>query len=168
VGAAVNRWYDPKTGRWLSENPIQADVNLYRYVGNGPTNWIDPTGFGYIPPSQIPGFPGYPPSPPSGPVTVPLPPGGPSLWPPETPGDNIVIIPPDGGGGGSIGGGGIGGGGTIDELPVVRPVPPGRLMPETPPGYYENLTQCLEPEFEKWLEVEPDPWRLIIKPGPQG
>jgi RHS repeat-associated protein len=41
------RWYDPKTGRWLSPDPINflaGDTNLYRYVGNGPTNYTDPSG----------------------------------------------------------------------------------------------------------------------------
>jgi RHS repeat-associated protein len=43
----LNRWYDASTGRWLSEDPISfaaGDVNLYRYVGNGPVNWTDPSG----------------------------------------------------------------------------------------------------------------------------
>ena len=41
------RWYDPKTGRFISQDPTSfaaGDVNLYRYVGNGPTNATDPTG----------------------------------------------------------------------------------------------------------------------------
>ena len=43
----LNRWYDPRTGRFLSEDPIglaAGDANLYRYVGNSPTNGTDPTG----------------------------------------------------------------------------------------------------------------------------
>ena len=39
--------YDPKNGRWTSEDPIAfdgGDPNLYRYVGNAPTNATDPTG----------------------------------------------------------------------------------------------------------------------------
>ena len=43
----LNRWYDPTTGRWLSEDPIgfgAEDANLYRYVGNGPMNGSDPLG----------------------------------------------------------------------------------------------------------------------------
>jgi RHS repeat-associated protein len=42
-----NRWYDPATGRWMSQDPIgfqAGDQNLYRYVENGPTNKIDPMG----------------------------------------------------------------------------------------------------------------------------
>jgi len=41
------RWYDPDTGRWRSEDPIRwaaGDENLYRYVGNSPTNFTDPSG----------------------------------------------------------------------------------------------------------------------------
>jgi uncharacterized protein RhaS with RHS repeats len=39
--------YDPTIGRWTSQDPIgfeAGDANLYRYVGNGPTNAVDPTG----------------------------------------------------------------------------------------------------------------------------
>jgi RHS repeat-associated protein len=42
-----NRYYDPGTGRFLSQDPIgfgAGDTNLYRYVGNSPTNFIDPSG----------------------------------------------------------------------------------------------------------------------------
>ena len=43
-----NRWYDPETGRFISEDPIGfagGDVNLYGYVGNNPYGYIDPFGF---------------------------------------------------------------------------------------------------------------------------
>ena len=46
------RWYDPKTGRFISQDPTSfaaGDVNLYRYVGNGPTNATDPTGLRLTP-----------------------------------------------------------------------------------------------------------------------
>jgi len=42
------RFYDPKAGRFISEDPIGfggGDVNLYRYVGNSPSNYVDPLGF---------------------------------------------------------------------------------------------------------------------------
>jgi RHS repeat-associated protein len=47
------RWYDTTVGRWINEDPIgfaAGDTNLSRYVSNGPTNAIDPTGLtDYIP-----------------------------------------------------------------------------------------------------------------------
>ncbi len=46
------RYYDPKIGRFISEDPIGldgGDVNLFGYVGNSPVNKIDPFGlFMYI------------------------------------------------------------------------------------------------------------------------
>ncbi len=42
-----NRWYDPKQGRFISQDPIGfagGDENLYRYVGNSPTNYKDSNG----------------------------------------------------------------------------------------------------------------------------
>jgi RHS repeat-associated protein len=41
------RYYDPKTQRFISEDPIElsgGDVNLYAYVGNSPQNDTDPLG----------------------------------------------------------------------------------------------------------------------------
>jgi RHS repeat-associated protein len=41
------RWYEPPIGRWMSEDPIGfggEDTNLQRYVGNDPTNAVDPSG----------------------------------------------------------------------------------------------------------------------------
>ena len=38
------RYYDPETGRFLAQDPIQSDPNLYRYVGNNPVNSNDPSG----------------------------------------------------------------------------------------------------------------------------
>jgi RHS repeat-associated protein len=42
-----NRYYDPKTGRFTTKDPIGfngGDVNLFRYVGNNPVNDTDPYG----------------------------------------------------------------------------------------------------------------------------
>ena len=44
------RYYDPKVGRFLSEDPIGfdgGDVNLYAYVGGNPVMGIDPFGLAY-------------------------------------------------------------------------------------------------------------------------
>lgn len=41
------RDYNPLIGRWTSKDPILfggGDTNLYRYVGNDPVNFIDPSG----------------------------------------------------------------------------------------------------------------------------
>ena len=39
------RYYDPKTSRFLSEEPLGIDgFNPYSYVNNNPINYIDPTG----------------------------------------------------------------------------------------------------------------------------
>ena len=41
-----NRWYDPQTGRFLSQDPIglAGGVNLYAYAGNNPVSFSDPFG----------------------------------------------------------------------------------------------------------------------------
>jgi len=38
------RWYDPASGRFISEDPIASDTNPYRYAGNSPANFTDPSG----------------------------------------------------------------------------------------------------------------------------
>jgi RHS repeat-associated protein len=41
------RYYDPALGKWTSMDPLgfdAGDANLYRYVANGPTNGVDPSG----------------------------------------------------------------------------------------------------------------------------
>jgi RHS repeat-associated protein len=48
------RWYDPKLGRFVSEDPIgfaAGDANLSRYVGNSWPNGTDPTGM--FPPESV-------------------------------------------------------------------------------------------------------------------
>jgi RHS repeat-associated protein len=45
------RYYDPFTGRFLSEDPIGfagGDTNLYRYTGNNPVNRTDPMGLSWL------------------------------------------------------------------------------------------------------------------------
>jgi RHS repeat-associated protein len=42
-----NRVYSPELGRFLQTDPIRfeaGDVNIYRYVGNSPLDWVDPEG----------------------------------------------------------------------------------------------------------------------------
>lgn len=56
------RYYDPKIGRFISEDPIgfAGGVNLYAYVANTPTRYSDPFGLW---PGQMPAPPpGYDPS----------------------------------------------------------------------------------------------------------
>jgi RHS repeat-associated protein len=74
------RWYDPSSGRFMSEDPMgfgAGDMNLWRYVGNAPTNATDPSGKLYnplndLPPSlqpldrRVPAPPGAPPAPSGG------------------------------------------------------------------------------------------------------
>jgi RHS repeat-associated protein len=40
------RWYEPKEGRFISEDPIglSGGINLYAYVRNNPQRWQDPMG----------------------------------------------------------------------------------------------------------------------------
>ena len=48
----LNRWYDARVGRWLSEDPIGfsgGDGNLYRYVGNAAIFVRDPTALSSLP-----------------------------------------------------------------------------------------------------------------------
>jgi RHS repeat-associated protein len=46
----THRYYDAGTGRFINRDPIgyAGGINLYAYVGNGPTNFADPLGlFGF-------------------------------------------------------------------------------------------------------------------------
>ena len=102
----VWRWYDPSVGRWMSQDPIgfHGDPsNVYRYVNNSPTNWIDPFG--------LQGCPKGGPSGPSGP-------GGSGPGGPGGGGSG----PGRGSGGGGGPGGGPGGGGErrrAEAVPVL-------------------------------------------------
>jgi hypothetical protein len=43
--------FDPSTARWMSEDPASfgaGDADLYRYVGNSPTNEMDPSGLAEV------------------------------------------------------------------------------------------------------------------------
>jgi RHS repeat-associated protein len=44
------RVYDPKTGKWLTRDPIgeAGGLNLYGYVGGNPVRWIDPLGLARV------------------------------------------------------------------------------------------------------------------------
>jgi len=46
-----HRYYDPKTGRYISSDPIGliGGLNTYTYVANNPLKWIDPAGLFTIP-----------------------------------------------------------------------------------------------------------------------
>ena len=49
------RWYDPTSGRFVSIDPVgfaAGDADLYRYVGNGPTIYFDPSGLSGVSPEQ--------------------------------------------------------------------------------------------------------------------
>jgi RHS repeat-associated protein len=67
------RWYDLLESRWITQDPkgLGPDLNSYRYVGNDPPAWTDPTGLimgrekekGPLqkPPHLDPNFPKIPP-----------------------------------------------------------------------------------------------------------
>jgi RHS repeat-associated protein len=81
------RYYDPQLGRFVSQDPLSfaaGDANLYRYVGNSPTIYTDPSGL-------MPGPNGPNGGPPSGPDGGP--PGGPNGGPASGP-DGGPIFPP--------------------------------------------------------------------------
>jgi len=52
---ATYRTYDSKMGRWISRDPLGegVDYNLYRYCGNSPINFIDPSGLAEVPQGTI-------------------------------------------------------------------------------------------------------------------
>jgi RHS repeat-associated protein len=48
------RYYDPNTGRFLSEDPIRGALSLYAYVRNSPAGDLDPSGRQAASPSPSP------------------------------------------------------------------------------------------------------------------
>ena len=42
------RYYDPHTGRFISEDPIRDGLNWYTYCGGNPVMFVDPWGLDYI------------------------------------------------------------------------------------------------------------------------
>jgi len=52
------RYYDPKVGRFISEDPLSVEVrptgelNAYAYVANNPVNMLDPWGLQACPPKK--------------------------------------------------------------------------------------------------------------------
>jgi RHS repeat-associated protein len=59
---AQNRWYDPNTGRFVSEDPIgiAGGLNAYVFAGDDPVNGSDPSGlFGGCGGLAGPCFPGH-------------------------------------------------------------------------------------------------------------
>ena len=43
-----NRYYDPSTGRFLTQDPDQDGNNWYDYCANNPLRWADPTGLIHV------------------------------------------------------------------------------------------------------------------------
>ena len=46
VGLAYHRarWYEPRIGRFVSEDPIASDQSVYSYAANQPMSFVDPSG----------------------------------------------------------------------------------------------------------------------------
>lgn len=113
-----NRFYSPDIGRFLQPDPIGFwgdRSNLYRYVGNNPVNWRDPSGL------EVPGvkcsicnpnpeFPGYISNPPPPPeiASIPITDYGPGSG---SPSGTSGISGGIGGGGITVSDGGFGVGG---------------------------------------------------------
>jgi RHS repeat-associated protein len=38
------RWYDPGTGRFITEDPARDGISWYAYVANNPLRYVDPSG----------------------------------------------------------------------------------------------------------------------------
>jgi len=72
------RYYSPQLGRFISEDPVGfgGGINVYGYVGDSPTNAIDPTGLAPVNPQDMASleglFPGFTPLSNTG-IVVPVP-----------------------------------------------------------------------------------------------
>jgi RHS repeat-associated protein len=140
------RWYNPNLGRFMSQDPIGFNgdpTNPYRYVGNSPTNFVDPSGLGPIPGGQRPSWTN-----PNTGQSFPVPPAGMGVFTPynpppytsddawnDNPGDEylldtsitiLIVVAP-----------------TlwlIDENPTLWPrsAPPVPELPTPPPTWFNN------------------------------
>jgi len=73
------RYYDPTTGRFIGEDPVEfagSGPNFYLYVNNNSADWVDPSGLGVTCPSFLARWCLPPPPPP-----VPAPPQPPWYYP---------------------------------------------------------------------------------------
>jgi RHS repeat-associated protein len=50
------RFYDPETGRFMTEDPMKSGENWYEYCNDNPVNLIDPVGFRYLDPHDNPDY----------------------------------------------------------------------------------------------------------------
>jgi RHS repeat-associated protein len=149
-----HRLLSPSLGRWLTNDPLgfnAGDVNLYRYIGNGPLYTCDPSGLqGFGIPAPVftrpgPTFPG----------------GGifPGINPPARGGAFPGIYPPFRGplpGGGVVPGRGSFPGGTRPG-PGERPLPGGTLVPGRNPSPYNPSIQPV---------TDPTQWPFPNSPTP--
>ncbi|MEM7758156.1 MAG: RHS repeat-associated core domain-containing protein [Cyanobacteria bacterium P01_A01_bin.40] len=134
------RYYDPSAGRFISEDPISfaaGDSNIYRYVGNNPLFYLDPSGFCGVSSSGGSGSPGGGPgsnsgpgSPGSGPNSF----GGPDFFGP-------------GGSGGSSGPGSNSGPNSFGGPDFFGPGGPGGSSGPGSSGDGSNSDGDGEPEF---------------------
>ncbi len=82
------RYYDPMQARFISQDPIEflaGDTNFYRYVGNDPLNFVDPSGLACVPLPDIPTQPNTSPNIPK----IPTSPSTPANNPSYKPGGNL-------------------------------------------------------------------------------